>query len=243
MRRIKKCIFCKQDSTDSHSVEHIIPESLGNKDLILEEGVVCDKCNNYFSKEIEGPVLNLDGFKQLRFYEFIESKRGRIPSSDALLCGDKCTIHWQEINGENCLMIGVEPETAYKILSNPPEIFFTRGFELNDREHEYEISRFLLKIAIEYYTYLILQDPEFNSEELNIEFDTKLNKLVQYVRMGRKDRKSINYEVSVRGNYTPLSNDNNSIEIGFTQDNDDLIFNLLIFNTRFKINFSKLDIP
>ncbi|MCH5260230.1 MAG: hypothetical protein J1F18_10770 [Lachnospiraceae bacterium] len=107
MRIIKSCIFCKQDSTSSKSVEHIIPESLGNDELILDAGIVCDKCNNYFSREIEGPVLNLDGFKRLRFYELIESKRGRIPNCNVMLCGEECEVHWQEINGENSLMIEV----------------------------------------------------------------------------------------------------------------------------------------
>lgn len=27
------CIFCKKDSTNSKSVEHIIPESFGNKNM------------------------------------------------------------------------------------------------------------------------------------------------------------------------------------------------------------------
>ena len=215
MRRIQKCIFCKQDSTDSQSIEHIIPESLGNEELILDKGVVCDKCNNYFSREIEGPVLNLEGFKQLRFYELIESKRGRIPNSDALFCGEKCEVHWQKVNGENCLMIGMSPETIYKFFKNPPEMFFTRGFELNDKEHEYEISRFLLKIAIEYYVYLFLQSDVSNSEELNVEFDEQLNKIIQYVRVGRKDKKPIKYEVSELCNYKPMSNNSGSIQIGF----------------------------
>ena len=136
MRKIQKCIFCNQDSTNSESVEHIIPESLGNEELILDKGIVCDKCNNYFSREIESPVLNLDGFKQLRFYELIESKRGRIPNSDALFCGEKCDIHWQKVNGENCLMIGMLPEAINKFLETLPKMFFTKGFELNDKKYE-----------------------------------------------------------------------------------------------------------
>jgi hypothetical protein len=239
MRKIQKCIFCKQDSTNSQSVEHIIPESLGNEELILDKGVVCDKCNNYFSREIEGPVLNLDGFRQLRFYELIESKRGRIPNGDALFFGEKCDIHWQNINDENCLMIGLSPETIYKFMKNPPKMFFTRGFELNDKEHEYDISRFLLKIAIEYYVYLILKDKNSNSEEMNLEFDEQLEKLIRYVRVGRKDKKPIKYKVSTLDNYKPMSNDAMSIQICFLLDSNDLIFNLVICDTSFKLNLSK----
>ncbi len=30
-----KCLFCKQSSADTKSVEHIVPESLGNTTFIL----------------------------------------------------------------------------------------------------------------------------------------------------------------------------------------------------------------
>lgn len=240
MRKIHYCIFCNQDSTESKSVEHIIPESLGNDELILDKGIVCDKCNNYFSREIESPVLNLDGFKQLRFYEFIESKRGRIPNSDAFFCGEKCDIRWQQIDGENCLMIGVSPEVINKLIIEPPHMFFTRGFELDDNEHKYEISRFLLKIAIEYYVYLILHNDESDSEELNLEFDEHFKRLIQYVRIGRKDRKPITYDSSILYNYRPLNNDKTCFKIGFLLESDDLIFNLLIGNTSFRLNMSKI---
>jgi len=48
-----RCLFCKCPSDDSKSVEHIIPETLGNADHVLPRGTVCDKCNNYFSRKIE----------------------------------------------------------------------------------------------------------------------------------------------------------------------------------------------
>ena len=37
-----KCLFCKQSSTDTKSVEHVVPESLGNTKFILPLGYVCD---------------------------------------------------------------------------------------------------------------------------------------------------------------------------------------------------------
>ena len=51
-----RCIFCKKDSLDSKSIEHIMPESLGNVNHILQPGVVCDECNNYFARKVyNGP--------------------------------------------------------------------------------------------------------------------------------------------------------------------------------------------
>jgi hypothetical protein len=47
------CIFCHKISDNSQSIEHIIPESLGNKEHTLWKGAVCDKCNNYFATKME----------------------------------------------------------------------------------------------------------------------------------------------------------------------------------------------
>jgi len=48
-----RCLFCKCPSDDATSVEHIVPESLGNRRHILPRGAICDRCNNYFSREVE----------------------------------------------------------------------------------------------------------------------------------------------------------------------------------------------
>ena len=74
-----RCIFCENDASNSRSVEHIIPESLGNKEHILERGIVCDNCNNYFASKIEEPVLSSIHFRNLRGRQGIANKRGIIP--------------------------------------------------------------------------------------------------------------------------------------------------------------------
>lgn len=75
-----RCIFCKERSDRCVSVEHILPESLGNKDVSLPVGVVCDKCNNYLSREVERPVLQSGILRLIRSDRGIPSKRGRIPA-------------------------------------------------------------------------------------------------------------------------------------------------------------------
>ncbi len=74
-----RCVFCERDSSASRSVEHIIPESLGNREHILERGIVCDGCNNYFASKIEEPVLSSIHFQNLRSRQEIANKRGNIP--------------------------------------------------------------------------------------------------------------------------------------------------------------------
>jgi hypothetical protein len=81
----KVCIFCQASSHSSVSREHIVPESLGNRKIQLPRGVVCDKCNNYFSRKIEDPILNSLLFSQERFTHSIPNKEGRIPPSQGLL--------------------------------------------------------------------------------------------------------------------------------------------------------------
>lgn len=81
VRRVStvRCIFCKQDSSASRSVEHIIPESMGNVEHVLPIGVVCDGCNQYFARKVERPLLESPMFRLLRKDMSIPNKRGRMP--------------------------------------------------------------------------------------------------------------------------------------------------------------------
>lgn len=80
-----KCIFCKCDSSQAKSIEHIIPESLGNKGSILPRGAVCDRCNNYFATKIEKRVLESGEFQYLRFHQSIKNKAGRTPEIEGFI--------------------------------------------------------------------------------------------------------------------------------------------------------------
>ena len=82
-----RCLFCKKNSDNSKSIEHIIPESLGNKSFILPLGFVCDKCNNYFAREVEKPFLHLPEIELLRFQEAIPNKKNRMPMIEGRING------------------------------------------------------------------------------------------------------------------------------------------------------------
>ena len=71
------CIFCHKESSNSKSVEHIIPESLGNKHHFLPKGYVCDECNHYFAIKIENELLSQPYFVSMRFRNEILTKKGR----------------------------------------------------------------------------------------------------------------------------------------------------------------------
>jgi len=44
-----RCIFCDKEN-QAKSIEHIISESFGNKDYVIDRSVVCDECNSKFSR-------------------------------------------------------------------------------------------------------------------------------------------------------------------------------------------------
>jgi hypothetical protein len=75
-----RCIFCKCDASDSRSVEHIIPESMGNAQHVLPPGVVCHSCNQYFARKVERPILESPMFLHIRSGMEVPNKRGRIPN-------------------------------------------------------------------------------------------------------------------------------------------------------------------
>jgi hypothetical protein len=83
-----RCIFCKELSDTSTSVEHVVPESLGNKTHVLPPGVVCDLCNNYFAGKVEQLVLGSEYFKALRFADSIPTKKAKYPGIDGIVYPD-----------------------------------------------------------------------------------------------------------------------------------------------------------
>ena len=78
-KKTMRCIFCKGDSSGTRSIEHVIPESLGNTDHVLPMGLVCDRCNRYFGTKIEQPLLSSAIFRDLRRNMAIPNKRGSLP--------------------------------------------------------------------------------------------------------------------------------------------------------------------
>lgn len=87
------CIFCRGDSSQSRSVEHIIPESLGNSRHTLPRGTVCDHCNNYFARKLEKPLLDSEYFTQVRFRNNLPNKRGTVPPLGVVVLPDGIDCH------------------------------------------------------------------------------------------------------------------------------------------------------
>lgn len=75
-----RCIFCLKTKGPFTREEHPIPESLGNDDLVLPPGLVCDGCNQYFGSKVEQEVLGKAPFAVARVSQAIRNKKGRHPS-------------------------------------------------------------------------------------------------------------------------------------------------------------------
>jgi len=77
---MERCLFCESGGPFER-VEHIVPEALGNSDLLLR-GEVCDACNQYFGKEIEAFVLGKTPIAFWRTFLGIRKKGGGLPHVD-----------------------------------------------------------------------------------------------------------------------------------------------------------------
>lgn len=178
-----RCIFCKEISNSSKSVEHIIPESLGNKSHILKDGIVCDKCNNYFSIKIEKEVLEQPYFKNLRHRNSILTKKRKLPPQKAFLVHEEQPNNIDIINSHSdILYINVENEKLFKLISdgviNKIYIPIINTPETNNLY----LSKLLGKIAIEAFADKIKNTENWNEEFVSHEgFDELRN----YVRFGK----------------------------------------------------------
>ncbi len=231
---IKRCIFCGCDSSQCRSVEHIIPESLGNdsKELILDKGCVCDKCNNYFSTNVENPFLSLDSIKRIRFEFDVPSKKGRVPTTDVLVSNEKC--EFRRINGE--LFVAADSKTIKRILEQNPRHLIVKTASIDEMQNSYIVSRMLAKMAFELVVKSFL-DCKNTDEDTYIEIEDghPFAKLRDYARNG--DFKNRIWPYSVQNIELKRGEDGKCtyISIGFVEEDNKeiLIFKLARFEFKF----------
>lgn len=74
-----KCIYCLQSSGRFNSVEHVIPESLGNHEMILPKGYVCDKCNNEVLANLDQELTSFGPVAYVNVMNGPFTKAGKLP--------------------------------------------------------------------------------------------------------------------------------------------------------------------
>ena len=178
-----QCIFCHKDSSTSKSVEHIIPESLGNKEHILPKGYVCDTCNNYFSVKIEKELLSQPYFASMRRRNDIRTKHGRY-AKENFIFPSVMDISPVSYNPEEKIVYIDNDSVINAIISGR----CTKAYSLFYEEPDYPnviMSRFLAKCAYEYFLYNMGKDNYdlFVQEYLGRDKDI-LKELREYARYG-----------------------------------------------------------
>lgn len=179
------CIFCKNESISSRSIEHIIPESLGNVTHTLPVGVVCDKCNNYFARKVEKPFLDSLYIQERRFYAGIPNKKERIPVLEGIHLQSLIPIQMMKKLKEPGISVGAAPNADesrwIKSLQNNGS--GTLIMPIGTRPDDYVSSRFIAKVGLEVLAHRVLELPNGLNEIVN---KPELDELRRYVRFGDK---------------------------------------------------------
>ncbi|MBP3710399.1 MAG: HNH endonuclease [Treponema sp.] len=147
-----RCLFCKQDSSNTRSVEHIIPESMGNKKLILPLGYVCDKCNNFFARKVEKPFMDIDNIKLWRAYESLLNKKGRAAVFDASFNSERVSISFDD-KEPFCFRIMSSKDFDNIVKNGNGKLsipIFTNETKI---ENSITISRMIAKMALEFWAF------------------------------------------------------------------------------------------
>jgi hypothetical protein len=77
-----KCIYCSQTTGNFKSEEHIFPESLGNDELVLPKGYVCDKCNNGILSQLDSALTKFEPIAFLQVQLVPHTKDGSLPKAN-----------------------------------------------------------------------------------------------------------------------------------------------------------------
>jgi hypothetical protein len=178
-RHLTRCIFCKQDSSTSKKVEHIIPEALGNKEHVLPRGVVCDDCNSYFGLKVEKPLLDSDYFRQARSRNLIYNKENRVPSISGVLFPGFIPIEWDQAG--HSIFSTRERDTS-KLINVLHHIQEGKLIvPILESPDEHLMSRFLAKTALEVLASRFLAIPGGLDEVID---KSELDELRHYARFG-----------------------------------------------------------
>src|ERR1044071_5775873 len=138
------CLFCGPEAKCFTRLEHVIPESLGNTAFVLR-GVVCDGCNQYFSK-LENYFIHHHLSSLSRLFAVSKTKKGRRPMQ-ALPEGELRRENDGRISFRQSLIS--EREHEQLMLTFAANEISLKGSVILDDTDAKKLSRFLAKCAIE----------------------------------------------------------------------------------------------
>ena len=181
-----QCIFCHKESASSKSIEHIVPESLGNKHHFLPKGYVCDQCNNYFSVKIENELLRQPYFVSLRFRNEILTKKGKFVKEKMFFpeVTKSCEVIME--SSDSGPVMSFYDEELYDLIA-AGKTHTMIGLYLPEPDFPNVImSRFLAKCAFEFFLYNVGRDNyDLCVHELLGKEHDILKNLREYARYGK----------------------------------------------------------
>lgn len=183
---MRTCIFCHKDSSTSKSVEHIIPESLGNKHHFMPKGYVCDECNHYFAVKIENELLSQPYFVSMRFRNEIITKKGKLVKQKMVFPGAMKSTDVVLQTTENGVIASFDDDELYEAIK-AGKIKTMIGPYIPEPEYPNVImSRFLAKCAYEYFLYNMGKEKyDLCVQELMCKESDILKALREYARNGK----------------------------------------------------------
>lgn len=166
---MKKCIICDTPN-DAKSIEHIVSESLGNKNYVIEKGKICDDCNNKFAK-FEGKALSNSIILMERARLGTKTKAGK--SVNGKIKGLNIKGHPDFIK-QNVIVSGIDSENLSDF--DPNRGTLKLRIDSFDKS-EAATAKFLLKVGIEaLFTSKKKIFKKYNFDELKLHLTNKNNK-------------------------------------------------------------------
>ena len=181
-----QCFFCHKDSTTSKSVEHIIPESLGNKHHFLPKGYVCDKCNNYFAVKIERELLEQPYFKSMRFRNEIPTKNGKLVKEKMIFPGAMMACDVEMQTTDSGRVVSFKDELLYDAIKDGKTHTMISPYYPEPDYPSINMSRFIAKCAYEYFLFNVGEENyDLCVKELLGDKSDVLKDLREYARYGK----------------------------------------------------------
>lgn len=150
----------------------------------LPQGIVCDKCNNYFARAVEKPFLEDPVIELLRFQEGVENKKGNIPPTNGVIFPEAPVEVRKFFKDGIAGKIRVSTESFDKIanMKNGQIIvpMFTDELSLPNGS---VLSRFIGKIALEAFAQRLQDNSKLFEEFID---DIQLDPLRNHVRLGKE---------------------------------------------------------
>ena len=180
------CIFCHKNSSTSKIREHIIPESLGNKEHFLPKGYVCDECNHYFAIKIENELLSQPYFVSMRFRNEILTKKGKLVRQKMVFPGAMKSTDVVMQTTENGIIASFDDDELYEAIKAGKTSKMIEPYIPEPKYPNKIMSRFIAKCAYEYFLYNMgMEKYDLCVQELLCEESDILKDLREYAQYGK----------------------------------------------------------